>query len=70
MTATYRYDGKAVGGPCNDGRLEADCPRVTIPLQVPGQPGFFSGQYVFNELLGIWLWEGKWPPRLHREKRS
>jgi len=70
MTTTYRYDGKAVGGPCNDGRLEADCPHVTIPLHVPGTPGFCSGQYVFNELLGIWLWDGQWPPRLGKEKRS
>ena len=71
--ARDRFIGLCAGGP-NDGRkLEGGHPTVRIAIQrpvkpqwSPGEPtplNIASGEYIFKDAIGMWIWKGKWPPK-------
>lgn len=64
------YTGPCAGGPHDGKMITASAPHVIIPLaprdvlsvrSVPQiKPKYTQGEYLFNEDVQMWIWQGQW----------
>lgn len=52
------HEGPCAGGPLNGKKIRYCVKRVKIPLLIEGQSGIGSADYVWNDSVEMWIWEG------------
>lgn len=58
--------GPAAGGPQDGQVLTSQYRSINVPVFYRGAVLAAQGRYVFKEVVGMWIWEGAWPPSNRR----